>query len=209
MLGSRLVLDVSNNTPITASEVRASKAVALIAKETEGVSFKDGTAARHRDVARACGIPFGGYLFLRMTSQGSEADAFLRYAKLRAGDIQPVIDAEVTDGHTMTQVAKRVDAEARTLERHGYRPILYASSSFWLGLYSAHPSLRRLRVWEAQYPGRFTRWTPRLARLRIRLRHGATVVLWQWTSSYAIGHKRYDASRLMVPLRKILIPRNV
>lgn len=209
MRNSRLVLDVSNVAPITAAQVRASGCVALIAKETEGTSYRDGTAARHRDIARAVGIPFGGYLFLRMTSHGSEADAFLRYAQLRPGDIQPIIDAETRDGRSMAQVAARIDAEARELERHGYRPILYASSSWWLEIHRNHPSLRRLRVWEAQYPGRFTRWTPRLARLRVRLRHGATVVLWQWTSSYDVQGRHFDASRLMVPLRTLLIQRKV
>jgi hypothetical protein len=68
------------------------------------------------------------------------------------------------------------------------------------------PKLKRLRVWEAQYPGRFTRWFPRIARLRIRLGTGVSVVLWQWTDEYAVGGHRYDASALLTDIGNLQIP---
>lgn len=205
MRAPRLVLDVSNNRTIDAATLRLSGAVALIAKETEGRSFRDGTAARHRAAARACRIPFGGYLFLHVVDPRGEVRAFREYAQLARGDLHPVIDTEVSDGHTMAQVADAVDEAAREFEANGYRPIVYASASFWLALHRERPTLRRLRVWEAQYPGRFTRWFPGLARRRIRLQHGASVVLWQWTDSYRVGAVSYDASRLLVPLDRLTI----
>lgn len=206
MRRGRLVLDVSNNNTINAFELKRSGAVALVAKETEGTSFRDGTAAQHRAIANMARVPFGGYLFLHLAAPRQEADDYLAYAGLRPGDIQPIIDAEVTDGRTVTQAASAVQECALELEGHGYRPILYASSSFWLGLIAADPRLRRLHVWEADYPGRFTRWFPSLAARRIRLRHGVTVVLWQWTPEYAVGARRFDASRLMGPLARLRIP---
>lgn len=207
MTSGPLILDVSNTNTIDLATFRHSGAVALVAKETEGQSFRDGTAAQHRAVARAAGVPFGGYLFLHVTAPRNEARVFLTYAQLRAGDLQPIIDAETTDGHTITQAASAAHECAVELEGHGYRPILYASSSFWLGLIAAEPRLRRLHVWEADYPGRFSRWFPSLAARRIRLRHGVTVVLWQWTDRYAVAGRSFDASRLLAPLDRLTIPR--
>jgi GH25 family lysozyme M1 (1,4-beta-N-acetylmuramidase) len=200
-----LVLDVNSFHPARLDDVKASGCVALIAKATEGATFSDASYAPARNVAHAAGIPFGGYLFLRTDSKGNEAQHFLSVAKPRTGDIQPVIDAEdLAQGSRA--LAKRADACAHALEAHGYRPILYASASAWVAMHDAVPALRRLRVWEADYPGRFTRWTPRLAKLRIRLRHGATVVMWQWTPDYTVNGRTYDASALLAPLAGLRIP---
>lgn len=193
-----LVLDVSNVNTITLKQLRDSKAQALIAKATEGSTFEDPTLAAMRGVARQAGVAFGSYLFLRPNSTGSEAGEYLKYAKPKKGDIQPIIDAEVTDGDSMAKVAARVQSCAKALEKEGFRPILYASASFWQQLFAVEPSLKRLRVWEADYPGKFTKWFPSLAKLRIKLGHGATVVMWQWTDAYAVDGKHFDASRLFV-----------
>lgn len=201
----KLVLDVSNNAPIDITTFKASGAVALLAKATEGTSFQDDTLGLHRSAARVVGKPFGSYLFLHPDSQGNEAAFYLRYARPKVGDIQPIIDAEVTSLGTK-ELAARVDSCASALERAGYRPLLYASSSIWEELILWKPSLKRLRVWEAQYPGRFTRWFPWLAKLRVRLRHGVSVVLWQWSSTYAVEGHHYDASKLFGSVDKLLIP---
>jgi GH25 family lysozyme M1 (1,4-beta-N-acetylmuramidase) len=200
----KLVLDVSNVSPIDARTFAASGSVALIAKATEGASFKDKTLTVHRGIARAQRKPFGSYLFLHPDSGGSEADFYLKYARPRPGDIQPIIDAEVTNLGTV-ELAKRVQRCALALESHGYKPLLYASSSIWKELVLVQPKLRRLRVWEAQYPGRFARWFPRFSKLRIKLGTGVSVVLWQWTDAYAVGGRRYDASVLLTDVSNILI----
>lgn len=201
-----LVLDVSNNDPIPASSIVGAGCEALICKATEGSSFRDATYPRHRAVALQAEIPFGAYLFLHTDSPGSEAGYFLDYAQPRPGDIQPIIDAEPPGVFANRAGAARVDGCAAYLEARGYKPILYASAYFWRELVSLRPSLRRLRVWEADYPGRYDRWWPWLAAKRIRLGGGANVVLWQWTDRLAVGSGHYDASRLMVPLKSLLIP---
>lgn len=204
-----LVIDVSNNAPIDEQLLRRSGAVALIAKATEGTNFEDATLEQHRAAAHAAGVPFGSYLFLHQNSTGSEAEYYLAYAKPRPGDIQPVIDCEVTDGQPMSQVAQRCEACAVALEHAGYLPLLYSSASFLQQIALERPALKRLRVWEANYPGKLTRWSPNFARLRYRLANGATVVLWQWTSVDAVGGRSFDASQLMVPLGSLLIPKAV
>lgn len=202
---ANLVLDVSNNNPISLAAFKASGAQALICKATEGTNFHDGTLAAHRQIAHAAGKPFGSYLFLHPDSPGNEAGYYLNYAKPRKGDIQPIIDAEVADGESWSKVAARVDSCARELEKHGYKPILYASTSFWLSIFAARPGLKRLRVWEAQYPGHYTKWFPRLAQKRLKLSHGASVVLWQWTDHFQDSGHYYDASRLFVNVNTLLI----
>jgi len=201
----QIVIDSSNNRPINATELHESRAVALIAKATEGTSFRDSTLANQRGVARAVHVPFGSYLFLHPNSNGSEAAYYLDYAKPRAGDIQPVIDAEVTNLGA-DELARRSQSCAVALEHEGYEPLLYASASIWKEMVKAEPKLKRLRVWEAAYPGRFTRWFPRLSTLRIALAHGVRVVLWQWTDAYAVGNAHFDASALLVGLDSIRIP---
>jgi GH25 family lysozyme M1 (1,4-beta-N-acetylmuramidase) len=200
----KIVIDSSNNRPINATELHESGAVALIAKATEGTSFRDSTLANQRSVARAVRVPFGSYLFLHPTSHGSEAQFYLDYARPRAGDIQPVIDAEVTNLGT-DELARRSQSCAVALEHEGYAPILYASASIWKAMVAVQPKLKRLPVWEAAYPGRFTRWFPRLSALRIALTHGVRVVLWQWTDAYAVGNAHFDASALLVSLDSIRI----
>jgi GH25 family lysozyme M1 (1,4-beta-N-acetylmuramidase) len=201
----KLVLDVSNNAPITLRDFLTSRAVALIAKATEGTSFQDKTLTAHREVARKTGKPFGSYLFLHPDSAGSEAAAYLRFARPRRGDIQPIIDAEVTN-LSILKLAYRTHSCANALEAEGYKPLLYASAGIWTQLVAVEPALKRLRVWEAQYPGRYTRWFPRLSALRIRLTRGVSVVMWQWTDSYAVAGRRYDASALLVDIKGLLIP---
>lgn len=201
-----LVLDVSNNDVADVGAVRASGAVALIAKATEGYTYLDQFYGHHRAVARAARIPFGAYVFMHLDAPDEQAATFLRYAQLRSGDLAPIIDAELPHVFPSRSGTLAIDACARHLETYHYRPILYASASFWLEAIAVRPTLRRLRVWEAQYPGRYTRWFPWLAGRRMRLRHGASVVLWQWTDRFAVGARYYDASRLMAPLDSLLIP---
>lgn len=204
----KLVLDVSNVNPIDRAAVHQSGAVALIAKATEGTSFEDKTLGAHRKVAAQVGIPFGSYLFLHPDSRGSEAAFYLNYARPEAGELQPIIDAEVTTLGA-AELAKRTESCARALEAAGYRPLLYASASIWREMVKVDSRLKRLRVWEADYPGRFTRWFPWLSKLRIRLGTGVSVVLWQWSDAFAVGGRRYDASALLTDVDNIRIPRGL
>lgn len=200
----RLALDVSNNNPIGLAELRRSGAELLIAKASEGSTFTDQTYHDHRTIAHGAGVRFGSYLYLHALAAGDEAALFLRDAQPLPGEVV-AIDAEQggQDGATVAAMARRASSCAAQLELVGLHPWLYASSSYWLQLAAEAPTLKRLPVWEAQYPRRLARWSPQLARLRVRLRHGATVVCWQWTDRYPVGDRRFDASRLFVPVAKL------
>lgn len=199
------MLDVNDFHPITAPQLSTANVAALIAKATEGDRFTAATFQQHRSAAKACGVPFGAYLYLDVRCAGGEAEHFLQVANLRSGDLRPIIDAEdLTQG--VAALAERADACARVLEQHHLPPIMYGPASAIAELVSVRPELRRLPWWEAQYPGRFTRWAPPIARLRMRVQHGVSVVMWQWTDCLRLGRQTYDASRLFVPVSRLLIP---
>ncbi len=198
----RIIIDSNNYHPITAAELRAAKAAALLCNATEGTQYENPILEIQREAAKSVGIPFGSYLFLHPDSKGSEADYYLNYAKPRRGDIQPIIDAEVTN-LGLDALAGRVHRCSIALEARGFSPILYAGYEVWDACVAAHPKLKKLPLWFAQYPGQ-RRYSSALEKLRIRLR-GANVVMWQFTDAYAIHGKTYDASVLYGPLSRLLI----
>ena len=190
------VLDVSNNNPISGNLIHASGAVALICKATEGNTFKDATYPVHRSEAQHAGIPFGGYLFLQPDAATGEAAFFLAVAKPKPGDIQPIVDSETISVHGMAPTAQRTLQCLQALEGAGYDPILYSSLSMLEAMLHYQPILKKYRMWQAQY-----------AAQRSPIGHGATVVLWQFSATYKVQNRRFDASRLFVPLTTLLIPK--
>jgi GH25 family lysozyme M1 (1,4-beta-N-acetylmuramidase) len=191
-LSRPLIIDVSNNNPIDAGQLRVSGAVALTCKATEGTGFVDKTYPTHRKLATQAQIPFGGYLFLLDDSDGSEAEYFLEHAGPRRGDLQPIVDAET--GVT-TPEAHRAYRCLSSLDDKGYRPILYSSWSYLRQMLKVEPRLARFRVWEAAY-----------GVLRPRVGMGTSVCMWQFSDRYPVQGGRYDASRLLVPLDVLRIP---
>lgn len=194
---SKLVLDVSNNNSITADFLHKSDAVALICKATEGTSFRDGTYRAHRDAARIVGIPFGGYIFLHALAPGNEAEYFLSYAKPRKGDIQPIVDAEGggLDSTSIEVMAKRTVACLRALTTDGFKPLWYSNLAFAEAMLHYQPGLKNWRLWVAQYTAQ-----------RSPVGHGVTVVMWQFSETYKVQGRRFDASHLYVPIERLLIP---
>lgn len=196
-------LDVSNTNPITSELFRQSKAEFLIAKATEGTSFKDGFFHLHRSIAREHNKVFGSYLFLHPNSVGSEASYYLDYAQPQKGDLQPIIDAEITS-LGIGELAARILSCALALEHAGYKPILYIGPYLWYKVTKIRPAIKKLPVWEAQYPGHYNFFPLWISRLRIRLK-GGRVILWQFTDRYKVGTKYYDGSRRIRNLNKYLI----
>lgn len=201
----KLVIDTNSYHTISAAELKACGAVALITKGTEATTYRSPVYESQRAAAKQAGVPFGGYTYIHWNDRGEQYKFFLEYAAPKAGDIQPAVDAEDPKAD-VAELAHRSYACLVAFESQGYEPLLYASSSIWKAMFAVEPRLKRFRIWEAQYPGRFTRWFPRLAALRVALGHGATVVLWQWTDNFKVDGKTFDCSRLLVGLDSIRIP---
>lgn len=207
-LGARAI-DVSNVNPADLATLKASHAAVVICKATQGFTFHDKVYPAARASARKLKRPFGGYVFLSHYKSGAEqARVFLTYAKPKPGDLQPIIDTEGGGGEPgMARVAAVVDACAMEFERRGYRPLLYASTSWLSDLYRIRPGLRRLRVWQAEYPSRLPAALKARLRLRSKLGKGVSVVMWQYTSRWPVRGRGYDGSYLLADPDSFSIPK--
>src|SRR5581483_1839653 len=188
------MIDLSNNNgPGAASAISAPGVKAVEAKGTEGVAFRDPDYPVFRAAAARAHKPFGGYLFLHPDEGGAaQADYFLAWARPKPGDLQPVVDSET--GSPEGAAAQTLNA-LNELKARGYRPILYASSSYVAGLVAARPAIKAFRVWYAEYG-------PTLHRVA-----GTTAVAWQYTDAAGVKGLRVDGSRLLVGVAALTIPK--
>lgn len=179
------LIDLSNNNGSRAVVAIAAPGVkAVEAKATEGLHFRDGLYPTFRAAAAKHHRAFGGYLFLHPGENGAaQADYFLAYAKPKPGDIQPVVDSETG---SPAAAAPATYSALHELDRRGYQPILYASSSYLAGLVAADPRLKHYWVWQAEY-GPVLHLVP-----------GVRVVAWQFTDRARVGGFSTDGSHLLV-----------
>ena len=135
-------------------------------KATEGGDYTDPRFAENWAGAARAGIARGAYHFYRpQTEAAAQAQHFLRTVQLRAGDLPPVLDVEVTDGRSAEAISAGVRTWLETVERAtGRRPIVYTRASFWTaqmgGGFGAYP------LWVAHYgaaqpgiPAGWSGWT--------------------------------------------------
>ena len=116
----------------------------VILKATEGTAYTDPAfAARAARVRSVPGLALGAYAFLDARPGPPQAAHFLSAAHLQPGDLQPVVDAEKLGLTKAETFAALTDLEGR-----GYRPILYASLSFWRDVLG---SPTRWALWLAAY----------------------------------------------------------
>lgn len=190
------MIDLSNNNGGGAAVAISAPGVqAVEAKATEGLSFRDSFYPGFRASASSAHRPFGGYLFLHPYLGGAaQADYFLAWARPRPGDLEPVVDSEMGSPYS---AARSTYAALHELELRGYRPLLYASSSYVSALVSADHRIARFRVWQAEYG-------PTLHRVP-----GTTVVAWQFTDRAIVKGHALDGSRLLVGVKSLEIPRPV
>lgn len=135
-------------------------------KATEGGDYVDPQFVANWDGAARAGVLRGAYHFFRpQTDAAAQAQQFLRTVGVRAGDLPPVLDVEVTDGRSAAQIAAGVRTWLEIVESAtGRRPILYTRASFWTAQmgagFGAYP------LWVAHYgavepavPSGWDRWT--------------------------------------------------
>lgn len=188
------MIDLSNNNgPGAAVAISAAGVQAVEAKATEGLTFRDRDYPGFRAAAARAHRPFGAYLFLHPYLNGAaQADYFLAWAQPHPGDLQPVVDSEMG---SPAAAAPATYAALHRLTLKGYRPLLYASTSYLAGLVAADHRLAAYRVWDAEYG-------PTLHRVA-----GTTVIAWQYTDRAAVAGHSLDGSRLLVPVASLMIPK--
>jgi lysozyme len=115
------------------TRVRDSGRVFAIAKATEGTTYTDPSFAANWAGMRAAGLIRGAYHFGHPGSDAvTQADRFVNVVRPVGGDLQLVLDLEVTDGRTPAQVWSWTQAFiARIQSRTGRPGIIYTGFYFW------------------------------------------------------------------------------
>ena len=182
-----LLRDLSNNNGAAGIKIIQESATdAYYFKATEGLGFKDGLYPEFRAAAAKRGKPSGAYLFLHHDEDGADqARYFLKYAQLKPGDLQPVVDVE--QGSAALAAGPAL-AALRYLRAQGFDPILYSSTSWLSQLVRFKPELKNFHVWQAEYG-------PVLHRVP-----GFSDIAWQFTDKLIVGKGplRSDGSHLFV-----------
>jgi GH25 family lysozyme M1 (1,4-beta-N-acetylmuramidase) len=118
------------------SRVAASGTRFVFAKATEGRNYLDPTYLENKAGAEAHGIAFGAYHFAT-PNRGRvdairEANHFLDEARLRPGNLLPVLDLETTGGLNHVQLTRWILTWLRQVrDRLGVEPIVYTSPLGW------------------------------------------------------------------------------
>ena len=103
-------------------------------KATEGTLIVDPTYEKHRAELENTGVLWGAYHFFGHRTSGKEqARNFIKTAKLKHGNLIPVLDIE---WHRFMKDPKRSAREAKTFCReikryYGVNPIIYCSTNFY------------------------------------------------------------------------------
>lgn len=161
--------DISHYEPVNSfHDYKDANHPLLITKATEGTGYTDPTYADYAKRVRSVpGLILGAYVFEDVGNAKVQNDHFFSVTHLQKGDLQPILDAEAA-GLSKTQTLNALI----DMENRGYRPILYASLSFfydvlgaptkwwlWLAAYrSVLPSLHsnvKLFAWQHTDHGTF------------------------------------------------------
>jgi lysozyme len=129
-------IDISTDQgDIDWSALKASGQVDFVfAKATEGITYSDDRFAQYHDGAKAHGIPFGAYHFIRFNDDPTAmAQHFLSTIEGRHGDLVPMVDVEETDGNSLERMKSVLAAFNIEVEKtlNGKKVLLYTYYSFW------------------------------------------------------------------------------
>jgi len=156
----------------------------VITKCSEGRGYTDPTYAGFAERARTVpGLIFGSYVFIDAGDPAPQVAHYLSAAHLQKGDLQPVVDAERA-GLT----AAETFAALHQLEASGYRPIIYASLSFFNDVLGS--------------PTQWWLWLAAYRSVLPTLPAGVRLLAWQFSdaATFAGIPKPCDGSYLYVPI---------
>lgn len=136
--------------------VKRNKPDFVFLKATEGSIIVDPSYARHSRDLEKHGILKGAYHFFGHRTSGKEqAENFIKVAKLKKGDLIPVLDIEphrfMTDPKKMVAQAKAFCGEIR--KEYGVNPIIYCSTNFYEHYLKNDFKPNNYILWIADYRG--------------------------------------------------------
>ena len=159
MTGKRLWgIDISKyqkniNWPLL---IRKNKPDFVFVKATEGTTIVDRMYRSHKRNLEKHNILHGAYHFMSFSSSGrSQALKFIRYAKLKKGNMVPVLDVEYTKRRMpgKWKVRREVKAFCKTIEQHyGVKPIIYTHPHLYAKYLRGH--FNQYPLWLCDYRNR-------------------------------------------------------
>lgn len=179
-------IDISNHQgSVNAAAMKADGVEFVWAKASEGTDFIDKFFIQNQNAFRSQGIPVGPYHYGRPDENGpvEEADYFCRViGKPREGDLIPMLDIEVAEHLTATQLSDWINRFcARVKENTGSECGFYTYPYYLKGQISKVRLKRGLKLWYADYTGVGGKYR------YLSFVHGLKVVAQQYTSRGRIG----------------------
>lgn len=159
--------------------------VAVVAKATQGTTYKDPTFHDFMDQAAAAGAISAGYHFLEQGNAAAQAEYYHAFA----GDIPAMIDCEPVNGSNPT-VADCVDFIERLRELDGHVWGVYFPRWYWSQVGGDLSQFQRYGACliSSDYSG----YTDNSTGAGWQPYGGATPLIWQTTSSQSYGGKLVD-----------------
>ena len=109
--------------------VRKNKPDFVFVKVTEGTTIVDKMYRSHKRNLEKHDVLHGAYHFMSFSSSGrNQALKFIRHAKLKKGNMVPVLDVEYTNRRmpSKRKVIREIRSFCKTIEQHyGVKPIIY------------------------------------------------------------------------------------
>lgn len=171
---NKMVIDISHHNPDPDfMAVRADGVLGVIHKATEGTSYADPTYEKRRGQARAAGLLWGSYHFLRPGDMHRQAQWFAKSAQPAVAEL---VVADYEDAAVSLDDLKTFLAELAALT--GLRPVIYAGNVMREKMGAAVDSgLGFYPLWWAQY-GPEAKWPKQT---------WPTLFLWQWTDKGTVA----------------------
>ncbi|MBK9207640.1 MAG: LysM peptidoglycan-binding domain-containing protein [Anaerolineales bacterium] len=145
-------------------KVRATGQRFMVAKATEGITYKDPTFDDNWFGAKSAGLLRGAYHFFRCNVDArKQADYFIDYVKTVKdnGELPPVLDLETHDGMRKEKIVPAVKIWLDRVESaFGKKPIIYSGQYFlqdYLVVAGGGPPAwaKDYPLWLAQYPNQY------------------------------------------------------
>jgi lysozyme len=152
MTPNRKVIDISHHNPVTSwQQVRDAGIIGVIAKATQGDSFRDDQYIENESGARSAGLKFGAYHFGTDDDVVDQIDNFLNATGIDDDMLYALDWEEEPNGHTMSLEQAREFLELLE-QRTGRKGVLYsgnlAKEAFGDDV---DPFFGAHRLWLAQY----------------------------------------------------------
>ena len=120
-------------------------------KATEGTTITDRTFRPNWFNAKEKGLPRGAYHFFVASKSGkAQAQQFIKTVTIQKGDLPPVLDVELINGTSTSDLQQRVKDWLSTVENYYHvKPIIYTNADFYenylAGVFDDYP------LWVAHY----------------------------------------------------------